>query len=74
MIHRDGHTLSREEQKAEFAKMVELRGGEYCNDCYDRGYTSWDVKNEFYVPCECLMKAARKLEQEKLASMKVSKN
>lgn len=74
MIHRDGHTLTRDEQKAEFAKMVDLRGGNFCKHCNDLGYTSWDIENNFYIPCGCLMKAARKLEQEKLASMKVSKN
>lgn len=74
MIHRDGHTLSREEQKEEFKKMVELRCGEYCKDCYDRGYTRWDVEKEYYVPCVCLIRAASQIEQQKLAMKEVSEN
>ena len=74
MIHRDGHTLTRDEQKAEFAEMVKLRGGNFCKHCNDLGYTGWDEENQFYVPCKCLMKAAQKLEQKKLAMQKVSEN
>ena len=74
MIHRDGHTLNRKEQEEEFKKMVLLRGGKYCNHCYDRGYIGWHVKEEYLIPCECLMKAARKIEQQKLAMKEVSEN
>jgi hypothetical protein len=65
---------SREEQAEDFAKMVELRGGKYCNKCFDRGYNGWDVKYEFYIPCDCLLKAASKIEQQKLAERKLNAN
>jgi hypothetical protein len=54
--------------------MVELRGGKYCNKCFDRGYTVWSEKLKMYLPCDCLLKAAMKIEQEKLTNKKVGEN
>ena len=56
------------------AKLETEYSDEYCTDCYDRGYTGWDVEKEYYVPCVCLMKAAHKIEQQKLAMKEVSEN
>jgi hypothetical protein len=63
---------SKEEQREDFVKMVELRGGKYCNKCFDRGYMYWDTKLECYMPCDCLVKFGMKLEQEKLAAKRVN--
>jgi hypothetical protein len=63
---------SKSEQKVDFEKLVELRGGKYCNRCLDRGYMYYDVTHEFYVPCTCILKHGMKLEQEKLAAKRVN--
>ena len=62
---------SKEEQREDFEKLVELRGGKYCNKCFDRGYLYWDTKLEYYVPCDCLIKYGMKIEQERLAEKKM---
>ena len=62
---------SKEEQREDFEKLVELRGGKYCNKCFDRGYLYWDTKLEYYVPCDCLIKYGMKIEQERLAKKKM---
>jgi len=58
---------SKSEQKVDFEKLVELRGGNYCNKCYDRGFLYFDTTNNFYVPCKCLLKKAQHIELEKKA-------
>ena len=64
--------ISKEQQKADFEKLVELRGGGYCNKCLDRGYMYYDLTHEFYVPCTCILKDGMKLEQEKLTAKRVN--
>jgi len=65
---------SKSEQKVDFEKLVELRGGKYCNRCYDRGYDGYDAKLEMYIPCSCILKHGMKLEQKKLAAKRVNEN
>lgn len=63
---------SKEEQYKDFEELVRLRGGKYHDKCLDRGFLYWDTKLEYYVPCDCLIKFAMKLEQEKLAAKRVN--
>lgn len=57
---------TREEQKKDFEEMVELRkqmpGDKFCEKCNDQGYHGWDVADEYYIPCQCLLKLAHKIE------------
>ena len=71
-------TKTRAEQKKDFLKMVEIRkkmpGDKTCKRCNDLGYWGWDVEIEYYIPCECLLKAEQKITQERLANKEVSEN
>ena len=65
---------SKEEQRLDFVKLVEMRGGKYCNKCFDRGYMYYDTTLEYFVPCDCLIKHGMKLEREKLAARRTCEN
>jgi hypothetical protein len=63
---------SKEQQYKDFAKMVELRGGKYCNKCFDRGFNGYDTKLEMFIPCECILKHGMELTKKMLAEKKLN--
>ena len=66
---------TRQEQEEEYHQMAQLNNATLlCKKCMGRGYTGWDIKYEFYIPCECLLKAAYKLEMKKLAEKETNEN
>jgi len=67
-------TKSKDEQKEDFKKMVELRGGKGCGRCLDLGYVGWDVEFEYYIPCSCLLEKEAEITKQRLAAMERSEN
>ena len=68
-------TKTRSEQQEDYKKMVELNPSTlHCKKCLGRGYVAWDIKNSYYIPCECLLKAMFKIEMKKLAEKETSEN
>lgn len=59
---------NREDQKIKFKEMIEIAervNGVICTKCYRRGYESWNAEMGQFIPCICVVKAARKIELEK---------
>ena len=66
---------TRQEQEEEYYQMAQLNDATLlCKKCMGRGYTGWDVKREFYIPCQCLLEAGAKLEMKKLAEKETNEN
>lgn len=62
-----------EEQLEDFNKMVALAHTEDCLQCFGRGYIGKHIEINMLIPCECLNKAVRKAEQEKLAQKRLER-
>ena len=60
---------NKEEQYKDFEELVRLRGGKYCNKCFDRGYKIFSIEMNMYIPCTCLLKKAQHIELEKKAEL-----
>ena len=60
---------NREEQKEKMLEMYRIAkniNGKGCEDCFGRGFEGWDAVKGFYIPCDCITKAARKIRMEKI--------
>ena len=57
----------------EMAQIAERKFGKPCKTCLGLGQVGWNVSLELYMPCECVLKAAKEFEAEKRKEKGVSK-